>query len=130
MNLAEKLFPMSEVEANDRGTGQGSAEQRQHVRLACKLRAARTGEQIETFKPAPLVRVVNISQGGIALHLREPFEVGNFLTVRLYDSLGQPVSPDMEIRVAHASQQANGTWVLGAAFTTQLSETEVQRYLS
>jgi len=56
--------------------------------------------------------------------------VGTVLAIRLHLTITQAVSPDMEIRVAHVSRQENGTWVLGAAFATQLSEEKLQRYLS
>jgi hypothetical protein len=117
---------------DDLVTEQGSTqvEERRHVRFACKLLAARAGEKTETFVPARLPRVLNISQGGIALHIGEPIEVGALLTIQLYSSLTKPVSPSMEIHVVHASCQAYGTWVLGAEFSTQLSQTELQCYLS
>ncbi len=114
------------------GTGKGSApvEQRQHVRYACKLRAARTRDKSETFKPAHLGRILNISRDGIALHLGEHFEVGTLLTIQLYASFTQPVSATIEIRVVHITRQPHGTWVLGAEFLAPLSETELQSYLS
>jgi hypothetical protein len=124
-------FAMSEIITLGRGTGKESAEveQRQHVRFPCKLRAARTADKTETFKPALLGRVVNISSDGIALHLGERFEVGALLTIQLCASI-QAVSATMEIRVVHATRQPHGTWVLGAAFLVPLGETDLQRFLS
>jgi hypothetical protein len=106
-----------------------TTERRQRFRYCCKLKAVRTGEEIVAFKPSRLARVVNISCGGIALHMSESFAVGTFLTIRLYTALDQPISPEMEIQVAHRSHEPNGTWIMGAAFTKDLTEAELQTYL-
>jgi c-di-GMP-binding flagellar brake protein YcgR len=125
---------MNGLEAlDDRVAGKGSTpveQRRRYVRFPCKLRAARAGENTETIVPTRLARVLNISRGGIGLHIGERIEVGALLTLQLYTSLTQPVSSSMEIRVLHASRQADGTWLLGAEFTTQLTETELKHYLS
>jgi hypothetical protein len=106
------------------------AEKRKAIRYCCKLRAARSGADTVAFKPSRLARVLNISRYGIALHVYELYEVGDILVIRLYATLGEPISPDMEIRLVHTTPQANGTWVLGAAFMKELSESQVQTYLS
>lgn len=107
-----------------------TSERRQSFRYCCKLRAARTGAEVVAFKPARLARVVNISKGGIAIHLSDNFPAGTILTIRLYAALNQPISPEMDVQVAHGAQEINGTWVLGAAFTQELTDVELQTYLS
>jgi hypothetical protein len=106
------------------------AEKRKAIRYCCKLRAARSVTGTVAFKPSRLARVLNISRYGIALHVYEPYEVGAILVIRLHASLGEPISPDMEIRLVHTTPQANGTWVLGAAFMEELTESQLQTYLS
>lgn len=106
------------------------AERRRSFRFCCKLRAARVGAESVAFKPSRLARVVNISRGGIAIHVAEPFDAGTVLTVRLYASFNNPVSATMEIRVLHRREEANGTWVLGAEFVQELADNELQTYLA
>jgi hypothetical protein len=106
-----------------------ATERRQRFRYCCKLKAARSGAKITAFKPSRLARVVNLSCGGIALHMGESFAVGTFLTIRLYDAADQPISPEMEIQVAHRSLEPNNTWIMGGAFTKELTDAELQAYL-
>ncbi|MGE3809260.1 MAG: PilZ domain-containing protein, partial [Gemmataceae bacterium] len=60
------------------------AEQRRSIRYACVLeaRVPRVGSRI--FEPVLLVKVANISTGGIGLHSTEKLEAGSILTLKIY----------------------------------------------
>lgn len=107
-----------------------TVERRTAVRYICKLKAACTHGVTAEFKPSKLARVNDISIGGLGLHLGERFEAGTQLTVRLHTRSGEPASALKEVRVAHASEQADGTWLLGVAFLQALSEAELQVLLA
>lgn len=106
------------------------AEGRAAYRYCCTLKAARAGDELIAFQPAKFTRVLDISTGGIAVHAAESFEVGVTLTIRLRTFTGKRIGPLMEVCVVHASEQSNGTWVLGMAFAEKLSEAELQSLLS
>jgi hypothetical protein len=116
--------------AEDNDPTMATGERRARARYYCTLKAARVGDETVTFKPAKLARVINISTGGIGVHLGEPFDVGVVLTVRLHSFTGLRISPAMDVRVVHTSKNENGTWVLGMAFAEELSEAELQAWLA
>jgi hypothetical protein len=107
-----------------------TVERRTAVRYICKLKAACIQGVTAEFHPSKLARVNDISTGGLGLHLGESFVAGTQLTVRLHTLSGEPVSELKEVRVAHASEQPDGTWVLGVAFLQPLGEAEVQALLA
>ncbi|MBL8794701.1 MAG: PilZ domain-containing protein [Planctomycetia bacterium] len=111
-------------------TGNPGSERRTASRQVCKLKAARVGGETVVFKPSRLARVVNISTGGVALHSGEPFPLGTLLSIRLHAPSGESLSPVLEVRIVRATQQPNGTWHLGAAFTTDLSDAELDAWLT
>jgi hypothetical protein len=108
---------------------QSTMERRTAVRYICKLKAACIQGATGQFKPLKFARVNDISAGGLGLHLSEQFAVGTQLTVRLHARTGDPLSALMEVRVAHASEQIDGTWFLGVAFIEPLSEAAVHALL-
>jgi len=105
-------------------TLQVTADRRQANRHSSILKASRVGGEIKRFKPAWLARVMDISTGGLALHLGESFEVGTVLTIGLHDAGGQRVQK-VDVIVRHAAEQPNGTWILGVAFRQPLSAQEL-----
>jgi hypothetical protein len=113
----------------DEEPDQSTLERRTAVRYICKLKAACVQGVTAQFKPSKLARVNDISTGGLGLHLGEPFAVGGQLTVRLHARTSEPLTALMEVRVAHASEQIDGTWFLGVAFIEPLSEAAVQALL-
>jgi hypothetical protein len=68
-------------------------------------------------------KVQDISQGGIGLLLCYPFKPGACLAVDL--RLGQAASRTVLVRVVHAGDQADGTWLVGGKFLAPLSEEEL-----
>jgi hypothetical protein len=103
-------------------------DRRRESRYSCILKASRVGGETIAFQPAWFARVLNVSKGGIALHLGEPFGTDTVLTIRLHTHAGV-FSPPLEVRVLHLSRQGNGTWFLGASFTTPLTERELELLL-
>ena len=72
-------------------------------------------------------KVQDISRGGVGLLLCYPFKPGTFLAVDL--GLGQAVSRSVLVRVVHATDQADGTWLVGCQFANALSEEELAALL-
>lgn len=69
--------------------------------------------------------VRNISQDGLALVLRRRYEKGTGLAVELPGS--DPQRPfTVFVRVIHVLAQPDGSWLLGCAFVSRLSEEEVR----
>ena len=104
-------------------------EHRKSPRYSCIMEASWEGAEPIRFNPAWPIRVTNISAGGVALHVGEKFAVGTVLTLGLRSPSKKMMAP-MQVRVVHVTDQANGTYVLGAAFLKALSESEVQELLS
>jgi PilZ domain len=107
------------------------SEQRQAVRYACILAAVDvTGQQ--TFMPVLMpgwpIRVLNISTHGIGIHAGDQLDEGTLLTIRLYGRSDQPSAP-RQARIVHATQQADGTWIAGAAFIEPIGDDELQMLL-
>ena len=72
--------------------------------------------------------IQDLSTTGIGLVMLQSFDGGTELAVELF-------SPDMLLsytvltRVAHATQQANGSWLVGCRFVRELSEEELHNLL-
>jgi hypothetical protein len=73
-------------------------------------------------------RVLNISQGGVALSLRRRFEKGTLLTVEVQRSDNHPPDPFLA-RVVHVTPQPDGNWLIGCAFTNDISADDLQAML-
>ena len=104
-----------------------TADQRQSIRYACILDATCEGKT-RHFGIGWVARVVNISTGGLGMHLGEKFAAGTILTVVIHGPGEAQVAG--KVRVIHCSEQADGTWSVGAAFLAPLSEVELDRLLS
>lgn len=104
-------------------------EHRKSPRYSCIMDASWEGAEPMRFNPAWPIRVTNISTGGIALHAGEKFAIGTALTLGLRSLSNKTMAP-VQVRVVHVTEQANGTYVLGVAFLTPLSDSEVQDMLS
>jgi hypothetical protein len=102
-------------------------ERRARVRHECD----RDGSCLPVQAEANLswsARVLNISQGGVALLLRRRFEKGTLLTVELQRSDQHPSDPFMA-RVVHVTPQPDGGWLIGCAFTSNISAEDLQALL-
>jgi PilZ domain len=70
----------------------------------------------------------DLSAGGIGLVLSRRFELRTLLTVQIQGPDGQPSRP-FWARVVHVHQRADGSWLMGCAFTSELSEDELNQLL-
>ena len=104
-------------------------DRRQALRFSCILKASRVGGASVSIKPPWLARVMNISTGGLGLHLGEPFEIGTVLTLRLHTTSGTSLTP-VEVRVVHVAKQPNGTWTLGVAFNKPMGDADLEQLLA
>jgi hypothetical protein len=90
------------------------------VRVQCQPAAARSDKD-QTWQGT----IRDMSQGGLGLLLPRRFEPGTVLFVELPGSERRPLL----VRVAHAVRLPRGTWLLGCAFSSKLSEGELRRWL-
>jgi hypothetical protein len=111
---------------NQREPLKTAADQRRSIRYACILDATCEG-QTKHLGMGWVARVVNISTGGLAMHMGERFPMGTILTVALHGQEQAQVAA--RVRVVYCSEQEDGTWGVGAAFLTPLSELELDRLL-
>jgi hypothetical protein len=75
-----------------------------------------------------LAKVYNISATGVGLLCTHWIKPGTVLILTLTNECQQPSRP-MSVRVMHATQQPDGQWLVGGAFTRKLSDAELQRLL-
>ncbi|GIW80262.1 MAG: hypothetical protein KatS3mg105_2069 [Gemmatales bacterium] len=102
----------------------GTGERRRHVRHARLLDASWGGEPQDA---GYFVRVLDISRGGVKLHLGAALEPGTLIAIKIYNDRGDAVAIDA--RVVHVREQDNGTWICGAAFISPLSQEDLDLLL-
>ena len=72
--------------------------------------------------------MLNLSQGGVRLKLQRRFEKGTPLAIELPgDGVREPSV--VFAHVVHVRRGADGFWVLGCKFLSELSEDQLQRLL-
>jgi hypothetical protein len=90
------------------------------VSVVCRPPAARpNGDQVW---PGTLR---DLSRLGLALVLERRFEPGTSLFIERPEVEGRPLL----VRVVHATHLPQGTWLLGCAFPSRLSEEEIRKWL-
>jgi hypothetical protein len=96
-------------------------ERRAFRRVTCDLDT--------TCQPSPgqPAHVVDISAGGVALVLVRRLEPGAMLSVRLACS-DEESTRTLFLRVVHLVPHADGSWRLGRAFASELTEKELQAF--
>jgi hypothetical protein len=103
-------------------------DRRRSVRYACILGAVDVNGQSAFMPVQPLgwpIRVVDISRHGIGIHAGDQLDEGSLLTISLFSRLGKPSAP-RQVRIVRAAQQADGTWIGGAAFIEPIDEDELR----
>lgn len=103
-------------------------ENREYERYSCVLDVSCLESEEVDYAPARPACINNISKGGLCLIAYEKFEPGTELTIGL-TSTTENFLPPLKVRVVHATEQSNGTWTIGCAFTRKLSEAELQGLL-
>jgi len=94
------------------------------VEVACQPAAARTADEARWE-----ATVCDISRGGVRLRLGRRFEKGAALAVELPGPAGEDPTV-VFVRVARLTRAADGAWLLGCAFISELSEEEVRNILA
>jgi hypothetical protein len=84
------------------------------------------GASVESRWPAT---VVNISRGGISLHLRRRFERKAILALELSATDGRDSYTGLA-QVVHVRSRTDGSWTIGCKFLHALSEEELHGLLS
>ena len=74
-------------------------------------------------------RVQDLSTGGVGLHMDERVEIGRFVLVELISASGL-FSRLLLTRVVHLSEHAEGGFVLGGEFISELPERELRFLLA
>jgi hypothetical protein len=72
-------------------------------------------------------RVIDISAGGIGLIVKERFQEGDQITVRL---LTTAITKQLPVKVVHVAEVAPEFYLLGGAFTAPFSPAELQKLVS
>jgi hypothetical protein len=106
-------------------SGDPASECRIYERYACEVVTSCQPPSAWVRKDARWSATIrDISCGGIRLQVRRRFEPGSGLAIELPGSGDQP--PYIVLaRVVHATAQADGSWFLGCAFVSALSDEEV-----
>jgi hypothetical protein len=65
--------------------------------------------------------VLDLSLGGVGLLLQRPLEAGSSLLLHLHSDSRQ-LTFQLRARVAHASRQHDGDWVVGCEFEEPLTD--------
>jgi hypothetical protein len=73
-------------------------------------------------------KLCNLSRGGVAITLARRFEVGTILAIGVQGQSEQ-VLGTVVARVAHVSNQADGSWLHGCSFTKPISEEDLKELL-
>ena len=124
-------MPETQTHIRKAGTDQTLLERRAWVRYASTLEASckGTGSLRDAGWPG---KVLDISLGGIGLILAHCFSPGATLTVDL-KSKSNKTQQSFSVRVMHSRPviiQGDPCWLVGCAFTRNLSEQELQEFLA
>lgn len=109
------------------GTRPAQRNQRATVRYRC---APATAGKVYTSDDVEFQRawVLNLSLGGVGLHVSKPLHPGLFITIQLKNAHGTRTY-QMSGHVAHATQEAGGDWIIGCEFLNPLSREELDDIL-
>lgn len=107
----------------------GVIERRASVRFSCERRGI--WFQVGGGRLGPswcAARLRDLSAGGIGLILERRFEPGMVLAAELTNA-AKSFSRQAQLRVVHATAQADGSYVVGCAFGRLLTDQELQALL-
>jgi hypothetical protein len=103
------------------------SERRVWTRYAANRRTVNMSEG-DTEEIRWVARMQDLSQKGVGLLFRRPFELGTKLTVEfLVKGRDEPIQ--LEVQVVHADQKADGNWYVGCELTATLTDEELQLLL-
>jgi hypothetical protein len=122
------MFPADGSEERLPGEPAIEIEQRASPRFPCHHRPA-WRVLGTTWGDSRTATVHNISATGIGLLCKTWIKPGTVLILTLQDR-DQRSSRPMGVRVMHATEQADGLWLIGGAFTRRLSNRELEPLLA
>jgi len=103
------------------------SERRVWTRYAANRKTVNMSEA-DTEEISWVARMQDLSQNGVGLLFKRPFELGTKLTVEfLIQGREEPVQ--LEVHVVHADQKSDGNWYVGCELAVTLSEEELQLLL-
>jgi hypothetical protein len=73
-------------------------------------------------------QIRDISRSGIGLYMQHHFELETVLTVELENSARKHFRT-VQVRVVHATPQPGGFWLMGCAFSQEISEADLEGLL-
>ena len=89
----------------------------------------RSGEaQDANCADSPIAGIRDVSTTGIGLRADQPLKPGTVLVIRL-EKHDQKLSRPLPVRVMHATQQAEGDWLVGCQFVRPLSDKDLRELL-
>jgi hypothetical protein len=120
----QRTISQSTATAGKKRSQLSGKERRSVERFSCCLEAVC---QKEATAKGVHARVIDISSGGIGLILKERFQEGDQIIVRLQTTA---VTKPLPVKVVHVSEVASEFYLLGGAFMAPFSATELQKLVS
>jgi hypothetical protein len=103
------------------------SERRVWTRYAANRKTVNMSDA-DTEEISWVARMQDLSQSGVGLIFRRPFDVGTKLTVEfLVEGREEPVQ--LEVLVVHADARSDGKWYVGCELAVTLSDEELQALL-
>ncbi len=103
------------------------SERRVWTRYAANRKTVNLSEA-DTEEVSWVARMQDLSQKGVGLLFKRPFELGAKLTVEfLVRDREEPIQ--LQVHVVHADPKPDGNWYVGCELTVELSEEELQALL-
>jgi hypothetical protein len=103
------------------------SDRRASLRQPCSLGTrCDINATLETERQSAQVR--NLSAGGISLIVDREFEPQTILSLRLFNTT-RCYACSLRIRVVYSVPHPSGEWILGGAFTRNLTDQELEAFL-
>jgi PilZ domain len=121
--MVNETFPPAE--STETSTSQ--TDRRGEERFPCDLRPF-WGAQDANRADSPIASVRDVSTTGIGLRVWQGLKPGLVLVIRL-ETREKKLSRPLPVRVMHATQQAEGDWLIGCQFVRPLSDQDLRELL-
>jgi hypothetical protein len=125
MSEQSLLLPSEVVRRSPKQERRVWARQVTNIESMSQPIAAETAHEPELSWPG---HIIDISRGGIGLHLERRFQPGTSLIVEVSGPNTDP-SRFLSVRVVHATLYTDGHWYHGCRFIVELSEEDLQTLL-
>jgi len=109
-------------------TEKKGSERRAAVRYPCTTESFSSDNSCRPItapqKEAWTAIVRDLAIGGVGIVVPRRFELGTLLTVDLEDA-ARTTKRTLVVRVVHITQETPNSWLLGCAFTSQMTEADL-----